>query len=231
MHKPHPLTCRILILVLIVFLPLLASCQSLPATTNPVAATPPGELVFDRDFKDPSEPWCAESHYVFGDFYCQDGELHLVAKGEGNIATSSVGDFKDFILQARMRSVIKDGAYGLVFRGQPQPPTFYIFQINPAGQYQLIQWSQASEQNRELIPWTASDAIRKDQEPNELKVVAQGSQITLYANQVELASLTDDSLISGEVGPVATQKGHAAVSSIKAWKLPEATQEETNLSQ
>ncbi len=229
MHKSHPLFCRILVLV--VFLPFLANCQSLPAAANPVTATPPGELVFDQEFKDASQPGCEESHYVFGDFFCQDGELHLVAKGEGNIATSSAGDFKDFVLQARMRSVIKDGAYGLVFRGQPQPPTFYIFQVNPAGQYQLIQWSLDLGQNRELIPWTASDAIHRDQDTNELKVVAQGSQITLYANGVELARLSDDSLTSGEVGPVATQKGHAAVSSIKAWKLPEATQEETNLSQ
>jgi hypothetical protein len=227
MHKPHPLTCRIPFLI--VFLLLLASCQSLPATTNPVAATPPGELVFDREFKDATAPWCAESHYVFGDFFCQDGEYHLVAKGEGNIATSSDGNFKDFILQARMRSVEKDGAYGLVFRGTSQPATFYIFQLRPAGEYQLIKWSQIQGQNGELIPWTASDAIRKDQNPNELKVVAQGPQITLYVNDEKLASFTDDSLTGGEVGPVATQNGHAAVSYLKAWQLPEATQEETNL--
>jgi hypothetical protein len=229
MHKPRPLPCRVLFLI--AFLPLLASCRSLPAATAAVSPTPPGELAFDRDFEDPSEPWCAESHYAFGDFFCQEGELHLVARGEGNIATFSAGDFQDFILQADMRSVTGDGAYGVVFRGTSQPATFYIFQLNPGGQYQLIEWSQDLEQNRILIPWTASDAIRRDQNPNELKVVAQGPQITLYVNDQELASLTDEGLAGGEVGPVATQQGHAAVSDIKAWKLPEAPQEETRLSQ
>jgi hypothetical protein len=226
MHKPCLLMFRML--VLLAFLPFLTDCRSLPAIKNPVTPTPAGVLVFDREFKDLSEPWCEESHYDFGDFFCQDGELHLVARGYGNIATSSAGDFKDFILQAQMRSIEKDGAYGVVFRGTSQPATFYIFQLKPTGHYQLIKWSQIQEQNGELIPWTASDAIRKDQNPNELKVIAQGPQITLYVNGEELADIIDTSLTSGEVGPVATQMGHAAVSYVKAWELPETTQVEAS---
>jgi hypothetical protein len=39
-----------------------------------------------------------------------------------------------------------------------------------------------------IDPWTASDAIRKGQEPNELKVVAQGPVIAFYVND-EIRSL------------------------------------------
>jgi hypothetical protein len=124
-----------------------------------------------------------------------------------------------------MRSIGNDGAYGVVFRGRSQPATFYIFQLRPTGRYQLIKWSQIPEQNEELIPWTTSDAIRKGDEPNELKVVAQGPVIALYVNDEKLAGITDNSLTGGEVGPVATHEGHAAVSYLKVWELPEATED------
>jgi hypothetical protein len=64
---------------------------------------------------------------LFGDFFCLDGELHLAAKGDGNIAAFSDVDFMYFMLQARMRSIGTDGAYGVIFRGRSQPATFYIF--------------------------------------------------------------------------------------------------------
>lgn len=223
MDKPRMSICGMLVLLLL--LPFITGCQPLPAATNPVTPTATAEPVFAREFNDPFEPWCVEEHHEFGDFFCKDGELHLVAKGDGNIATQSDGDFMNFMLQARMRSIGIEGTYGVVFRGRSQPATFYIFQLRPTGQYELIKWSQIPEQNGELIPWTASDAIRKGQEPNELKVVAQGPVIALYVNDEQLASLTDESLTGGQVGPVATQEGHAAVSYIKVWELPEPNED------
>ena len=193
-----------------------------PTITPIITPTPVEKLVFEKEFKDPAEPWCEGGSYDFGDFYCQDGEYHLVAKGEGNIATMNDGDFKNFILQAQMHSIENVGGYGVVFRGQNNSPaTFYIFQISPHnGQYQLIKWSQREDQNGVLIPWTDSDAIKKSLETNELKVLGQGSQITLYINGEQLATITDDSFTHGTVGPVVTGQGHAALIYLKVWELP-----------
>jgi hypothetical protein len=98
MYKPRILIVRMLVLLLL--LPFLADCQQLPAATNPVAPTATVEPVYAREFNDPSESWCLEEHHAFGDFFCQDGELNLVAKGDGNIATFTDGDFMNFMLQA-----------------------------------------------------------------------------------------------------------------------------------
>jgi hypothetical protein len=207
-------------LILLLGISITASCQEIPSATNATTPTPTGVLISDREFKNSSESWCEKGTYEFGDFYCQDGELHLVAKGEGNIATLYDGDFKNFILLTQMRSIGNTGVYGVVFRGKHSPPTFYIFQLNLAGQYQLIKWSQTQDQNDILIPWTTSDAIKKDQATNELKVLAQESQITLYVNNQQLASIADKSLTNGVAGPVAAEQGHVAVSFVKVWELP-----------
>ena len=198
-----------------------------PTTAATLSAIPAtvGTPAVDKDFNDPAETWCQSLSFEFGDFYCQGGELHLVAKGIDNIAAGDggLGVFKNFILQAQMRLIGSQGAYGLAFRGNGDGSkgtrTYYIFQIHPDGKYRLIVWSQNGSIT-ELIPWTGSTAIKQGETANLLEVVAQDTRLTLYANNQKLSSLTDTFYATGSVGPVALEEGHAAISVFMVWELP-----------
>jgi len=207
-----------LLLLSIVIIIALISCQ--PRQSPSVAPTPVGNPVIDKNFKDSAEPWCEPGSYDFGDFYCQGGELHLVNKGSGNIATENVGNYMNFILQVQMRLIGEKGDYGVVFRGSATP-AFYVFMIHPDGKFQLIIWGQ-SPNNTILIPWTESSAIKQGGATNLLEVIAQGTCLALFVNNKQLAGFTDNTFIEGVVGPVSLEEGHAAVSTTKVWELPAA---------
>jgi hypothetical protein len=200
--------------------------SSIPTFADTLAATPGPDVqpAIDKDFNDPSEGWCQSVSFDFGDFYCQGGELHLVAKGTGNVAASDGGirSFKNFILQAQMRLIGGKGAYGVVFRGNGDSSrgqrSFYIFMLHPDGKYQLSSWSQSGPIGI-LIPWTASPAIKPGEAPNLLQVIAQDTRLTLFVNNQQLVSVTDASFDQGTAGPVALEEGHAAASTFKIWEL------------
>lgn len=207
-----------LLLLSIIIVMASVSCQS--QQSRAAAPTPVGNPVIDKNFKGLAEPWCEPGSYDFGDFYCQGGEFNLVAKGMGNIATTNVGNYTNFILQVQMRLIGEKGAYGVVFRGN-NTPAFYIFEIHPDGKFQLIIWGQ-SPNNTILIPWTESAAIKQGGATNLLEVIAQGTCLALFVNDKQLAGATDNTFIQGVVGPVALEEGHAAVSTTKVWELPAA---------
>ncbi len=311
-----------------VVVPATVATSTASVATTPTLAAMPGPDVkpaMDTNFRDPAEPWCQGGSYDFGDFFCQDGEYHLINKGYANLATNYGGSFRNFVLQAEMRlsgenepylgvdfemltpdiaasegitgtqgallgsvvaggpaaaaglnqgdaitavngkpvddnndlvsrvavykandevhlTVVKGtangpttqrdvqvkvgqrpadqpfGAYGVVFRGNGDQRSFYIFMVHPSGEFQLITWSPGAI--RVLIPWTDSAAIKQGQATNLLQVIAQGTRLTLLANGQQVASVSDDAYTEGVAGPVALEDGHAIVSSFKVWELP-----------
>jgi len=201
------------------------SCQSQPLSGVPSV----GNLIIDQNYQDPEEPWCERRSNNFGDFYCQGGEFNLVAKGTGNIATNNAGNYTNFILQVRMRLIGDQGAYGVAFRGDNERG-FYVFEIHPDGEFQLVIWEHNSQRfhlvkwgqsprSSILIPWTKSPAIKQGGETNLLQVIAQGTCLTLFVNDQQLIADNDDTFLAGVVGPVALEEGHGAVSMMKVWEL------------
>ncbi len=225
MQKASLLFIGVLILTL--------GCQPAPAPT-PVPPTvaptgaatprPTGNLDMNPKFQDPKEPWCRGFSISTGQGYCQDGEFHLVHKGEAagdsTIAAFTGSSLKNFMVQAQMRSVGGWGSYGIAFRSQHSTRSHYVFRVRASGHYQLVIWSGDHVLTPELIPWTPSSAIKKGQAENLIEVIVQGTQITLLANGDHLASITDPSSVQGAVGPVAAEQGHTAIKSFKVWWLP-----------
>lgn len=211
-----------LVLFSIILVLALAGCRSqstLAATPTPAFLPPANQNpAMEINFKDQPAGWCQGSSFDFGDFSCQNAELHAINKGVGSVAGMCGDSYKNFMLQAQVRLVGKTGAYGVEFRGDNDQPHFYIFMLHPDGRYQLIKW--ASGQITVLIPWTASTAIKQGEAANLLQVKAQGEQLTLYANNQQLDSINDSAYVEGCVGPVALEDGHAATSSIQVWELP-----------
>ncbi len=219
--------CFFMFVIVLAFMLATTGCASVPTpvpptvepTAVPATITSTFEstlrVVLDKNFK--KDEWCNGGSYPFGDFYCQDGEFHAIAKGVGNIASPGGSYvFVDFVVETQMRIIGDSGAYGVEFRGrQSSPASFYIFQVRPSGQYQLIKWSQEKSQNAVLIPWTDSPSIKKGAAANLLRVMAQGDQITLFANGDKLANISDASFSQGFASPVATEQGHVAVSTFQ----------------
>ncbi len=207
-----------LLAALVALLLVLAACN--PGSHAPSAFAPSGEPDYAVDFAHPIDDWCELWSEPWGEYYCQDGEYHLVnhavnASGQ-RITPMGGGDYHDFLAEAAMRSVSESGSYGVIFRGTNE--ALYLFQVRPTGQYRLIFGSTAREVM--LVPWTRSAALRQGGAVNLLQVRAEGSQITLYANGKQLASVESNARLDGAIGVVAAEDGHAAARSLKIWRLP-----------
>lgn len=192
------------------------------STPNPPSPTPrpTADLIVSEDFGDQSSWWCQRETGPV-DMYCQDGELHMVSKGERRWKGAG-NSYRDFIVQVQARFIGDAGAYSLQFRaGSESNPPHYIFWVTPKGQFALTKWvpTPGTDKGSQLIlvDLTESAAIKKGEATNTLQVIAQGSRITLYANNVELVRTIDTSYSEGRVGLGVAESAHAAFDNLKIW--------------
>ena len=206
----------------LVLLLTVTACQHKPV--SPSAFVPTGEPMYTFDYSRPWGDMCIPRSETFADFYCQGDEVFLVNTGHTGIAGYSflpppLAHLKNFMLQAKIRSVGNLGSYGVMFRENTDVNATYILQVRATGDFRVMLWSGIAA-NKELVPWTSSAAIHKGSALNLLQVIGRGTHFILLANGQELASLDDDTLADGWTGVVAMDGGHAAVKSVSIWKLP-----------
>ncbi|HLF82410.1 MAG TPA: family 16 glycoside hydrolase, partial [Anaerolineales bacterium] len=112
--------------------------------------------------------------------------------------TPSMASISDFLVSVDVRQTSgpQTADYGLAFR-VVSDNTLYTFNISDTGQFavQLLNRGEWST----LLNWSATGAIRPG-ETNNLRVLAQGDQFTLFINDQEVAQLGDGSLPQGRVG-------------------------------
>ena len=98
------------------------------------------------------------------------------------------------------------GGYGLILRDQGPDPRdglsqggrYYVFEAGDRGEFGI--WRREVTRWVELIPWTASPAVRPDRGRNELAVEAVGPRFTFLINGTRVASVEDPALGQGGVG-------------------------------
>ena len=191
-----------------------------PTYTPSPTPRPTADLVVSEDFGNQSNWWCQRETGPV-DMYCQDDEFHVVSKGQSRWKGRG-NYYRDFIMQVQARFIGDAGAYSLVFRaGSESNPPQYILWVTSKGQFSLVKYVPTPGTDRgnmaSLIDRTESPAIKKGEATNTLQVVAQGSRITLYANNVELARAVDTSFSEGRVGLGAAEGAHAAFGNLKIW--------------
>lgn len=109
--------------------------------------------------------------------------------------------FGDFVLEvdAWLRAGPPESSYGVIFRAQDDGQ-FYRFDITGNGLY-MVERRAADGTWARLIPeWTATAAINQGLNvANRLKVIAAGSDLAFYVNDILLTQLSDATLGEGVI--------------------------------
>ena len=159
-----------------------------------------GEPAFVDDFSAGAGEWDSEStdetiyDFVDGAFYFRVIPTDWVSYSQ----TDTV--YTDFLAEVDTEHSFGPVSveYGLYFRNV-DGSNYYYFGISANGQFNL--WKRIDGEWEEILTWTESAALETGEGAyNRIGVLAEGSSITLLANDVVLAEVEDDSIAAGALG-------------------------------
>ena len=112
--------------------------------------------------------------------------------------------------------------FGLMFRVQ-DANNYYAFQIDCDGRYRLTRY--ASGAANPIVDWTQSDAVKRGAKANnKLGVIARSANLTVFVNDVQLASAEDAAYGNGRfglwMGTNITKNFTVAFDDLRAYNLP-----------
>lgn len=150
------------------------------------------------------------------------GTYHAIAPDPrySDYCIASASDFSNFAFEAQM-TILKGDAGGVIFRVEnTNPNQYYDFSIRQDGSYNL---EAVNGSGGPTLTQGSSLAIKQGlNQTNLIAVVAQGTNIALYANHQLLGTVTDSTYGRGLVGLYAvvyTQPTEVAFSNAKVWAL------------
>ncbi len=153
-----------------------------------------------------------------------DGSYNVNAPNPNfnNDCLAHVSNFGDFTFEVQMQIIQGDGGGGIDFR-QTATATgnYYHFEVNQDGTYFL--WRMNGSTPTQLKNDNSAAIKQGLNQSNLLAVTAQGSIITLYVNHQQIASVTDSSFSSGQIGfqadPNNAHPTEVAFHYARVWKL------------
>jgi len=191
-----------------------------PTPEPTILPTPAFPSTWQDDFSTPEGGWVEASDLQSVKRY-ENGQYHILVNASELFIWSTAGQvLSDFMVEIEATQVRgpNDNGYGLLFRFQDDQH-FYRFDISGDGFYLLSKRSE--NQWVTLVDWTESPFIHKGQATNRLKVICQGSQISLYVNDRHLTDFSDVSYSHGDIGLFAgtlSQGGvHISFDDLKVW--------------
>lgn len=130
-------------------------------------------------------------------------QLVITIAAPNTIQYSTLADktFGDFALEvdAWQRSGPPESSYGILFRLQ-DAQQFYRFEITGSGLYMVERRNGNGTWTRLVPDWTLSTAINQGLNvANRLKIIAAGSNLTFYANDILLTQVTDPGFTDGSI--------------------------------
>jgi len=153
-----------------------------------------------------------------------NGGLYHVKESEtGFFQTcfAQVSNFSNFTLQVQM-SILSGEYGGLVFRADDQNSKFYFLQIGASSSYELFTYFNNSGNNAKTLLSSYSTAIKGQNQPNLITLIARGKQLTLFVNKQYVDTVSDNTYKSGQIGLAAYDKtiaANLAFSNLQVWKL------------
>ena len=174
----------------------------------PAAEAPASNILFQDDFSDTNSGW-DRSDWDSGITDYNSGTYRMLVKIPNydiwaNPGRSFDGDIRVEADASKVAGEYDDD-YGLICRysGEPSAPNYYYFIISSDG-YAVIGKVTAGESvyisSEKMVP---SDAIKQGMTTNHLAADCIGSTLTFSVNGQQVASASDTSFTSGDVGFIA----------------------------
>jgi hypothetical protein len=123
------------------------------------------------------------------------------------VGVPTLGVVRDVLVTATFRKVggPAGGGYGLILRdqgpfprdGRSQTGRYYVLEVGDRGEFGI--WRRENDRWVDIVPWTASPAVRPGNAPNELAVLATGDRLTFAVNGTPI-SAADATLPPGGLG-------------------------------
>ena len=159
-------------------------------------------------------------------FSVQNGEMVMVGKNpeswDGWSITSAY--LSDFYIEMEAETSSCSGLdrYGLIIRA-PDLNHGYLIGFSCNGRYSVRLWD--GEKFKTIKDWTASSHIQSgSNQTNRLGILAEGSTISIYANDIFLAEVTSSTYVEGRYGvfvaSASTNNFKASVESVSYWSSP-----------
>jgi hypothetical protein len=178
------------------------------ATRSAPAPSDQFSVLLDERFASNTRGWLDQPN---GTAYWDQGGYHLEPRKPGQfvaVSVPGVENVQDVVLSGTFRKMRgpDGGGYGLIVRdqhvgmrdGQTQGGRFYVFEIGDRGE--LGVWLRDGDKWVDLLPWTASDAVKSGLATNELTVSAIGDRLSFMVNGIPVASQRDAMLERGGLG-------------------------------
>lgn len=191
--------------------------ESLPAGARPV---------FVDTFDDPTSGLVANSRLTDTERYYGNGQYHIVVNqprtGAYAAWTAAGQNYADVAIEveATYQNAGRDLGSGLIVRGKDQNNQ-YTFIIRQDRTYFIRRTVDGQEKT--LSGLSKSESIHPGAATNILSVIAQGPQLSFFANGHLLDTITDDTFTVGRVGLYAgtdtTGGNHVTFDNARIWDL------------
>ncbi|MCA9982897.1 MAG: hypothetical protein KDE59_01340 [Anaerolineales bacterium] len=164
---------------------------------------------FTDSFDEPGEWDSGDDANAFAGV--RDGHYEILVRASSGIFRGSAPhQFADGIYEVTATQVAGplDNGYGLIIRLNPADNSFYMFEISGDGYV----WAGLCQSQCANQGWEASPAVKQGlNQPNLLRVVANGGEMTFIVNDQQVARINDATLAQGQVGFLVETFGGAGV--------------------
>jgi len=182
----------------------------------------PGGPLYMEDFSAPGAEWEVSENE--GARYRIDAGAYSIEVIKTNwIAWNLIGqELADFEIEFEVALVEGDqyNDAGLLFRFQ-DADNYYEIDINGEGSFAV--GKEVNDEWVQIVEWTSDPSVQSLGRVNRVRLVAEGTQFTLYVNDEYLAYFSDDSFGSGGLGPVVTAydepPARAKFDNITIWEI------------
>ncbi len=176
-------------------------------TSTPLSIPIPqsGDALLEDDFESDDSGW-EIGEYDAGNVGYADG-VYFVTSVEQNstmwgVAYRTFGDVSISVDASQISAGPEDNnAYGIICREQGNGDGYYL-RISGDGFYSILKADDGEFDT--LVDWTTSSAIQEGNSTNRIRVVCNGSILSLYVNDQLLATAEDSTFAEGDISLTAT---------------------------
>lgn len=129
--------------------------------------------------------------------------------------------FRNFAFQIDM-TIVQGDQGGIIFRANEASDKFYLLSVSTSGTYYLYAYVSNQGSQAQTLLSGHSSLILPAGQSNEITLIAQGNQLTIYINKQYLDSIDDATYSTGAIGVFGesqNQPTDVAFSNIKVWTL------------